>query len=89
MEVFIVAYTDNKPVPTAPPQGVRDHIAIANITCLALGEGVAPTSTDIARAYGIHEGGQRTGVVVKVGGYHGYAANNIWEKLRSWEALSL
>lgn len=83
-----MAYTDGAPVPSEPPPGVHDHVAVANTTCLALGEGVAPTSTEIATAYRIGAG-QRTGVVVKVGGYHGYAAQNIWEKLRSWEALSL
>ena len=87
MEYSMVTFTDGSPVPSSPPPGVRDHIVIATTTCLALGKGDAPTSTEIAEAYGIDEG-KRTGVVVRVGGYHGYAANNIWEKLKSWDALS-
>ena len=87
MESFMVAYTDGKPVPAAAPNGVQDQIAVAAQTCLALGKGIAPTSEEIATAYDIDEG-KRTGVVVKISGYHGYATNSIWEKLRSWEALT-
>ena len=87
MDIFMVTFTDGKAAPSSPPAGVRDHITIATPTCLALGKGVAPTSNEIAAAYEIDEG-KRTGVVVRVGGYHGYAANSIWEKLKSWEALT-
>ena len=85
MEAFMVAFTDGRPVPGMAPEGVQDQVEVASGTCLALGAGVAPTTADIAKAYGIDEN-SRTGVVVRIGGYHGYAANSIWEKLRSWEA---
>ena len=87
MGTFMLTYTDGRPGPAAPPGGVQDQIVIATSTCLVLGKGIAPTTEEIAAAYGIDEG-KRTGVVVKISGYHGYAANSIWEKLKSWEALS-
>lgn len=83
---FVVATSAEYQMPVQAPDGVADYIRLSDKTCLALGEGLAPTSSDIATTFDLGPESGKTGVVVKVETYYGYEDSSIWEKLQTWQS---
>ncbi len=87
MNVFLVVTTgESHQVPATKPEGVADYIRLADNACLVLGKGIAPTTSEIAATLEIGEAPEKTGIVARVGNYHGYDDSSIWEKLTIWAA---
>ncbi len=62
---------------------VADSYTISSHAILVLGQEYV-TSKQIANYYGIGEIGLKTGIVVKFGGYYGWAPEELWEKVAEW-----
>lgn len=82
---FVVATSAEYQMPVKAPDGVADYIRLSDKACIALGEGIAPTSSDIATIFDLGPKSKETGIVVKVETYYGYEDSSIWEKLQTWQ----
>ena len=85
LNVFVVVATsESYSMPATQPEGVADYIRISDNACLVLGKGIAPTTSEVAKALDIGEASEKTGIVVKAETYYGYDDQSIWEKLQTW-----
>ena len=83
MKVFVVLSFAWE-VPHDPPDGVADLLRLSDFSCVVAMQGVAPTTSDVAGAFGIGSEGGRMGLVCTLNAYYGFADGKIWEKLKTW-----
>lgn len=93
MNAFLVLSTDpSRAGPLSIPEEnvtnvIRDTYRLSDLALLVLCRDFV-TSKNVASIYGFNEHQQYSGVVVKIDGYAGWEAGDLWEKLREWQRAS-